>query len=70
MACHSALEMLGPEIAASRDYRLLDPWVRINYCLGNGDLAGQAAARLKSFGYRHADYLQFMAQQNRTKGKS
>jgi DNA-binding winged helix-turn-helix (wHTH) protein/tetratricopeptide (TPR) repeat protein len=69
-ACRAASDMLGLEVSASRDYRLLDPWVRVSYCLGDYDAAAQAAARLKSFGYSQLGYMQFLAQQSKAKGKS
>jgi hypothetical protein len=70
MTCRSALDMLGADAQASRDYRLLDAWVRVNYCLGNEDAARQAAARLRSFGYSNIGYLQFLSLQAKMKGKS
>jgi tetratricopeptide (TPR) repeat protein len=70
MACRSALDMLGPDTPASRDYDLLDQWVRVNYCLGKEDIAGEAAGRLRSFGYSDLGYLQFLSLQNKMKGKS
>jgi tetratricopeptide (TPR) repeat protein len=70
ITCRDALDMLRPDMPASRDYHLLDAWVRGNYCLGNEEAARQAAARLRSFGYSHVGYLQFLSLQNKTKGKS
>jgi DNA-binding winged helix-turn-helix (wHTH) protein/tetratricopeptide (TPR) repeat protein len=69
-ACLGALDLLGPDAPASRDFQILDPLVRVNHCLGKGDAAGQAAARLRSFGYSDRSYLQFLSLQNKTKGKS
>jgi DNA-binding winged helix-turn-helix (wHTH) protein/tetratricopeptide (TPR) repeat protein len=69
-ACGNALDMLGPDTPASRDYNLLDQWVRVNYCLGKEDIAGQAVGRLRSFGYSDLGYLQFLSLQNKMKGKS
>jgi DNA-binding winged helix-turn-helix (wHTH) protein/tetratricopeptide (TPR) repeat protein len=68
--CLSAQNMLGLDTSASRDHHLLDPWVRVNFCLGKEDAARQAVGRLRSFGYRDRDYLQFLSLQNKTKGKS
>jgi tetratricopeptide (TPR) repeat protein len=70
ITCRGVLDMLRPDIRASRDYRLLDAWVRVNYCLGNEDAAGQAAARLRSFGYSNVSFMQFLSLQNKMKGKS
>jgi tetratricopeptide (TPR) repeat protein len=69
-ACRSVLDMLGQDTPASRDYYLLDPWVRVNYCLGQDGIAGQAAGRLRSFGYSDLGYVQFLFLQNKMKGKS
>jgi hypothetical protein len=62
--------MLGPDAPSSRDYYVLEPWVRANYCLGEDGPAGQAAGRLKGFGFADRDYLQFLSLQSKTKGKS
>jgi eukaryotic-like serine/threonine-protein kinase len=67
--CRAALGMLGTEASASRDHHVLDPWVRINYCLGNHDTAGQSARRLENFGYAAPDYVQYLSLKNKTKGK-
>lgn len=53
--CSTALDLLGKKVL-SQDYRLLDPWVRAQLCLGNGDEAAAGNARLKSIGYREASY--------------
>jgi hypothetical protein len=68
-ACLDALEILGPDAAASRDHHVLDIWVRVNLWLGKEDAAGPAAARLKSFGYADRSYLHFLSSQGRAKGK-
>jgi hypothetical protein len=69
-ACLGALDIFGPDAPLTRDYRILDPWVRVNYCLGNEHAAGQAAGRLRSFGYSDRNYLMFLSLQNKMKGKS
>jgi hypothetical protein len=69
-ACLDALQILGPDAAASRDHHVLDMWVRVNLWLGKEDAAGPAAARLKSFGYADRSYLHFLSSQGRAKGKS
>ena len=69
-ACRGVVDLLGPDAPASRDYYVLEPWVRANYCLGQDVAAGQTAGRLKSFGFADRGYLQFLALQSKTKGKS
>lgn len=69
-ACRGVVDMLGPDAPSSRDFYVLEPWVRANYCLGQDGPAGQAAGRLKSFGFADRDYVQFLSLQSKTKGKS
>jgi DNA-binding winged helix-turn-helix (wHTH) protein/tetratricopeptide (TPR) repeat protein len=69
-ACLDALDRLGTDAPASRDFHLLDPLVKVDHCLGKEDAAAQAAVLLKSFGYSDRSYLQFLSLQNKTKGKS
>lgn len=69
-ACRGVVDMLGPDAPSSRDYYVLEPWVRANFCLGQDGPAGQAAGRLKSFGFADRGYLQFLSLQSKTKGKS
>ncbi|GAB3413876.1 winged helix-turn-helix domain-containing protein [Massilia agilis] len=59
-ACGSALELLDESIKGS-DYRLLDPWVRAQLCLGRMAAAAAGHERLKSIGYREASYSRFFS---------
>jgi hypothetical protein len=67
--CRQALGMVPQVEAASLDFQILDPWVRVNTCLGNYAAAEEAVRRLHSIGYRDAEYLRYLSQQ-RTKGES
>jgi tetratricopeptide (TPR) repeat protein len=60
-ACREARELIGKAAEQSTDYRTLDPWVRVQACLGDEASAGGARARLKSIGYREPSYLRFLA---------
>lgn len=60
-ACAHAHALIEDTAAASMDHRVLDPWVRIKLCLGEGEGAREAARRLHAIGYRDRDYLAFSA---------
>jgi len=67
-ACRRAHDLLGLQAASSMYYQVLDPWVRVNYCLGKDAVAEQAARRLQRVGYQDADYLNELST-HQTKGK-
>jgi eukaryotic-like serine/threonine-protein kinase len=60
-ACSDASTLLGKTAAQSEDYRVLDPWIRAQHCLGNDDVTRAARARLKTMGYREISYLAFLS---------
>jgi DNA-binding winged helix-turn-helix (wHTH) protein/tetratricopeptide (TPR) repeat protein len=62
-ACLGARDLLAAEAPRSRDYQLLDPWVRVNRCLGKDGDAAEAEGQLKQVGYKDRVYLQFQARQ-------
>lgn len=58
--CREAIDRLSA-FAATRDFRVLDPWVRSHGCIGNRGAVSAAAAALQQMGYRDPDYVQFTA---------
>lgn len=58
--CQSAKGMIETEAVASMNHQVLDPWVRINLCLQNHDLADVAIKRLQQIGYRDNSFLRLM----------
>lgn len=56
-ACSSAIDLLGKKVGS--DFRLLDPWVRAQLCLGNAHDAAIGHARLRKMGYHEALYDRF-----------
>lgn len=61
LICQQSYDMIKTEAAASMDYRILDPWVRINTCLQQAAPASTAVNRLKQIGYRDTAYLGFLS---------
>lgn len=59
-SCERAGRLLGATAAHSGDYRVLDPWVRSQFCLNNNDIVATARARLHQMGYREASYLRYV----------
>jgi DNA-binding winged helix-turn-helix (wHTH) protein/tetratricopeptide (TPR) repeat protein len=68
-ACGNAAGMMAADAASSLDFRILDPWVRVNYCLGKDAVAEEAARRLHRLGYRDIAYLRYLSFKQR-KGES
>ncbi|MFL6673087.1 MAG: winged helix-turn-helix domain-containing protein [Massilia sp.] len=68
-ACGQVLAMMGDGPRASMDFQILEPWVRVNHCLGNHAAAEQAAERLRRVGYRDIEYLRYISNQPK-KGQS
>ncbi|HEY8026017.1 MAG TPA: winged helix-turn-helix domain-containing protein [Burkholderiaceae bacterium] len=60
-ACRKAYDVLESEAKASWDYRVLDPWVRVNYCLKNEQIADIAVKRLEKIGYNDLEYRRFIS---------
>lgn len=59
--CRQASALIQAEAPLTLNYRILDPWVRINLCLRQEALAQAAAKRLQHIGYRDFSYLQLMS---------
>ncbi len=55
--CRQARDRLAPFVPNSKDFRLLDPWVRAAMCSGDQETAAGSAAILKETGYRESMYL-------------
>ncbi|MBC7452380.1 MAG: hypothetical protein H7335_01475 [Massilia sp.] len=62
--CQGAADLLGPQTLASDDFRILDPWVRSQVCLGERDAANAAILRLSRIGYREHAYVHYLALHN------
>jgi len=61
-ACRLAYGIMETDGPSSSDFRILDPWVRINYCLGNDEAAEIAAKRLETkIGYNDVVYRRFIS---------
>lgn len=67
LACQRAHGLLKENGSTTQDFQVLDPWVRINHCLGNWEAAAQAEERLRKIGYRDVDYLRYLSNQPRKK---
>lgn len=62
--CARAGTMIPATARNGADYKMLDPWVRSQVCLGKaGEVAG-AQGKLARIGYQDASYLRFMANHN------
>jgi hypothetical protein len=57
--CENVYGMIKTDGQATLNYHLLDPWVRVNVCLGNQAEARKAAKRLQEIGYRDTSFVQF-----------
>jgi len=60
-ACRRAYDLTQADAQTSWDFRILDPWVRVNYCLNNDDIADIAAKRLERIGYNDFAYRRFIS---------
>ncbi len=63
--CSQIHGMMENDIKNSRNYQLLDPWVRVNTCLSNHAAAELAAKRLREIGYRDSSYIAFITAINK-----
>jgi eukaryotic-like serine/threonine-protein kinase len=61
--CGEAAAMMGAGADASLDFKILDPWVRLNRCLGNDAAARKAEQQLRNIGYRDVEYMRFLSSQ-------
>ena len=64
LSCRQAYGMIEREGFVTMDYRILDPWVRINLCLKNNIYAKAAMKRLDAIGYRDRQYIQLISARN------
>jgi hypothetical protein len=55
--CRQARDMLEADAKTTNNYQILDPWVRVNYCLQNGAPAKNGVERLQSIGYRDSSFV-------------
>jgi hypothetical protein len=60
-ACRRAYGVIEADGPKTWDFRFLDPWVRINYCLNNDQAADIAAKRLEKIGYKDLAYRRFIS---------
>lgn len=60
-ACIKAFNIAAKNAGASLDFQILDPWTRVNRCLGNDAVAAQAMVRLRQIGYQDGEYLRFLS---------
>jgi len=60
-ACDRARDLVASVARGSNDYRLLDPWVRAETCLGNYAIVATAKSRLQQMGYHESTYMQFLS---------
>lgn len=58
-SCRQIHALIGSEGTLSMNYKILDPWVRVNACLRNQENFAKGATRLKQIGYRDSSYFQF-----------
>ena len=58
--CQEAYGMIEADAIATKNYQILDPWVRVNYCLQNQASADDGAKRLREIGYRDSAFVRFI----------
>jgi DNA-binding winged helix-turn-helix (wHTH) protein/tetratricopeptide (TPR) repeat protein len=61
LSCRQAYVIISHDGLKTKDYRILDPWVQINVCLQNSELAQAAMKRLGEIGYRDTQYLRLIS---------
>lgn len=59
-SCSIAYSMIKDQGGSTWNFQVLDPWVRINYCLHHTDVADIAKERLRKIGYRDPDYVRYI----------
>jgi len=59
-SCRAALAMLPPLTPESRDFKVLDPWIRIQHCVENSNSARLATTLLQGIGYSEPAFQTFM----------
>jgi DNA-binding winged helix-turn-helix (wHTH) protein/tetratricopeptide (TPR) repeat protein len=60
MKCQQAYGMIKADAVATMNYQILDPWVRVNYCLQNRAPAKNGVKRLQEIGYRDSSFVRFI----------
>ena len=63
--CQRAADLLQANVSGSLDFRILDPWARANFCLGNNETLADAQSRLTKIGYRDHSYLAYISTHQR-----
>jgi DNA-binding winged helix-turn-helix (wHTH) protein len=58
LSCRKAHVIIGQPTPDTINFKILDPWVRINICLRHTAVAQAAIVRLHTIGYRDTEYLQ------------
>jgi len=61
VTCGEAYALLQNDGMSSTDFHVLDPWIRVNYCLKNLDAVAASTERLANIGYRDTEYLRYLA---------
>jgi len=49
--------MISADAKVTRNYQILDPWVRVNHCLQNRAAAKNGIERLQAIGYRDTSFV-------------
>ena len=62
--CAHAASIIPAAGRESTDYKMLDPWVRSQACLGKSAATSAVTNRLAAIGYQEASYLRYMANHN------
>jgi DNA-binding winged helix-turn-helix (wHTH) protein/tetratricopeptide (TPR) repeat protein len=55
--CQQARDMIKADAEATKNYQILDSWVRINHCLQNRAAAKNGIERLHAIGYRDSSFV-------------
>jgi hypothetical protein len=59
-AYNTLIAQLQPIATSTKDYKILDPWIRTNIFAGNRKKVNEDINLLTSIGYRRPDYLNFI----------
>lgn len=60
-ACARAAGLLETEASGSADFRILDPWLKSQHCLGKDDQAAAARATLSHIGYNEHTFKLYLS---------
>jgi DNA-binding winged helix-turn-helix (wHTH) protein/tetratricopeptide (TPR) repeat protein len=61
LSCRQAYGIISSEAQNTKNYKVLDPWLRINVCLQNINNIRTASKKLKDIGYRDTEYLHLIS---------